>query len=89
MEQNDKENSIAWELLKDRNNTVTSLIRSLTVVVVVMSIMVSAIVGMFVWYLNQYDFSCTTSNTEVSAESTDGNANAIICDEKGEVNVNE
>ena len=80
----ERENSIAWDLIKDRSDTLNKLIRALVIVVIVMSVALASVVGAFIWYLNQYDF--VSKETTVEATSEDGGATAVL-NEDGEVTI--
>ena len=72
-EQND---FIATELLgelKAENNRkdaiISKLIKTIVGVIILAFVIVAAVVGGFLWYLNQYDFSGTTTSN-ITQEST-------------------
>lgn len=46
-------NSLAWDLIRDRELLVNRLIKAIVVIVIVMSLLVVGITGAFIWYLNQ------------------------------------
>lgn len=72
-------NSLAWDLIKDRDILVNHLIKAIVVIVIIMSLLVAGIVGTFIWYLNQYDFTSTTETTTIEATTYDnGDATAIL-----------
>ena len=79
-------NSLAWDLIKDRDILVNRLIKAMVVIVTVMSLLVAGIVGAFIWYLNQYDFTSTTEPTTVKTTTYDTTA---ILNPKREVLIND
>lgn len=80
-------NSIAWDLIHDRTLLIHKLIHTIVLVVLLMCITIGGIVGGFIWYLNQYDFTSTeTTNTVEANTEGGGDASAIINDE-GEVTI--
>ena len=78
-------NSLAWDLIKDRDILVNRLIKAMVVIVIIMSLLVAGIVGAFIWHLNQYDFTCATEPTTVKATTYDTTA---ILNSKREVLIN-
>ena len=86
----EKETSLAWELIQDRNRLTNKLINSIVAIVITMCITFAVIAGAFVWYLNQYDFTSTTetiTENTVEADSSDGGDAHAIINNSGEVNV--
>lgn len=81
-------NSLAWDLIKDRDILVNRLIKAMVVIVTVMSLLVAGIVGAFVWYLNQYDFTSTTETTTIEATTYDNGDATAILNSEGEVLIN-
>lgn len=81
-------NSLAWDLIKDRDILVNRLIKAMVVIVIIMSLLVAGIVGAFVWYLNQYDFTSTTETTTIEATTYDNGDATAILNSKGEVLIN-
>lgn len=88
------QNSLAWEIVHDRNVLVYKLIHTIIAVVLMLCITIGGVVGGFIWYLNQYDFTSTeTVNTTTHTNSIEanteggGDASAIINGE-GEVIIN-
>lgn len=82
-----EEKSIAFEMLQERNHLVKILLRSIVAMFIAFAITVAAVVGTFIWYLNQYDFSSTTTTetTEVEANTDDGGDASAIVNGNGEV----
>ena len=81
-------NSLAWDLIKDRDILVNRLIKAMVVIVTVMSLLVAGIVGTFIWYLNQYDFTSTTETTTIEATTYDNGDATAILNSEGEVLIN-
>ena len=81
-------NSLAWDLIKDRDVLVNRLIKAMVVIVTVMSLLVAGITGAFIWYLNQYDFTSTTETTTIEATTYDNGGATAILNSEGEVLIN-
>lgn len=81
-------NSLAWDLIKDRDVLVNRLIRAMVVIVTVMSLLVAGITGAFIWYLNQYDFTGTTETTTIEATTYDNGDATAILNSEGKVLIN-
>lgn len=81
-------NSLAWDLIKDRDILVNRLIKAMVVIVTVMSLLVAGITGTFIWYLNQYDFTSTTETTTIEATTYDNDGATAILNSEGEVLIN-
>ena len=81
-------NSLAWDLIKDRDILVNRLIKAMVVIVTVMSLLVAGITGAFIWYLNQYDFTSTTETTTIEATTYDNGDATAILNSEGEVLIN-
>lgn len=81
-------NSLAWDLIKDRDVLVNRLIKAMVVIVTVMSLLVAGITGAFIWYLNQYDFTSTTETTTIEATTYDNGDATAILNSEGKVLIN-
>ena len=81
-------NSLAWDLIKDRDVLVNRLIKAMVVIVTVMSLLVAGITGAFIWYLNQYDFTSTTETTTIKATTYDNGDATAILNSEGKVLIN-
>ena len=81
-------NSLAWDLIKDRDVLVNRLIKAMVVIVTVMSLLVAGITGAFIWYLNQYDFTSATETTTIEATTYDNGDATAILNSEGEVLIN-
>lgn len=81
-------NSLAWDLIQDRNLIIDKLIKALIIVIIISAILVTTITGMFIWYLNQYDFSGTVETSTVEAYSYENGSATAILNDNGEVTLN-
>lgn len=83
-----EEKSLALELLELQNMHTRRLTVAITAIAIAAMICITSVVGIFVWYINQYDFETTTiTQTAETSVEDDGSATAIINDE-GEVTIN-
>lgn len=78
----DDDKSFALELLEMQGVHTRNLITAIVAVAVAAIVGLATVVGIFVWYLDQYDFTSTniTQSAETTAEDS-GSAAAIIDDE--------
>lgn len=78
----DDDKSFALELLEMQGVHTRNLITAIVAIVGL-----ATVVGIFIWYLNQYDF--TSTNITQSAETTaeDGGSAAAIINDEGEVTI--
>lgn len=84
----DDDKSFALELLEMQGVHTRNLITAIVAVAVAAIVGLATVVGIFVWYLDQYDF--TSTNITQSAETTaeDGGSAAAIINDEGEVTIN-
>ena len=78
------EHSLEWELVL----MLKSIIHKLIIALIVFSLVFGTMVGVFVWYLNQYDYSSETVTTVIEADSdSKGDAYAVL-NREGQVMLN-
>ena len=76
--------SLEWELIV----MLKSIINKLIVALIVLSLVFGTTVGVFIWYLNQYDYSSEVVTTTIEADSdSKGDAYAIL-NREGQVMLN-
>lgn len=75
----DSENSLTMELLRELKEQNKRLANSLKISVISFSLLICLIVGIFIWYINQYDFTTTIEQTGVYTLS-DSEGNVISSD---------
>ena len=84
----EERNSIAWDIISSQNLLVLRLIRSTIAIVISLSLVIVGIVGTFIWYLNQYDFTSTEVYSTVEATTESGGDASAVLNEEGQVNIN-
>lgn len=77
-----EDKGLAWDLLVEQHKITNTMIKVLASIVIAAFMAITAVTGIFIWYLYQYDYSCVTYNAE-----TGEYGNAVI-NESGEVSIN-
>lgn len=70
----DDDKSFALELLEMQGVHTRNLITAVVAVAVAAMIGLVTVVGIFIWYLNQYDFASTTITQTAETTTEDGGA---------------
>lgn len=76
--------SLEWELIE----MLKSIINKLIIAFIVLSLVLGTTIGIFIWYLNQYDYSSEVITTTIEADSdSKGDAYAVL-NKEGQVMLN-